>query len=119
MDAIAELERGRESYASQAWMDAHESLSAADRLEPLGAEDLELLATSAYMLGREDEYLALLERAHGGHLDANDPVRAVRCAFWIGLISRNGERWPGRAGRAALPLIVICQCAVARRVVAP
>ena len=46
------------------WTEAHEWLSAADGVEPLGGDDLELLATSAYMLGREDDYLALLERAH-------------------------------------------------------
>ena len=104
-DAVAELERGRGSYSSQAWMDAYESLSAADRSTPLGAEDRELLATSAYMLGREDEYLALLERAHGQHIDANDPLRAVRSALWIGIhFAQRGEMarasgWLGRAQR--------------------
>ena len=38
-------------------MDAFESLSRADRLAPLGPEDLELLATSAAMIGRDDEYV--------------------------------------------------------------
>jgi hypothetical protein len=38
--AIGELERGRESYATSAWLDAYESLSRADQLETLGAEDL-------------------------------------------------------------------------------
>ena len=52
-DAVVELERGREAYSVEAWSDAYESLSAADRADPLGPEDLELLATSAYMLGRE------------------------------------------------------------------
>ena len=50
-----QLERGRRSYAARAWEDAHESLSRADRVAPLGAEDVELLATSAYMLGRDEE----------------------------------------------------------------
>jgi DNA-binding CsgD family transcriptional regulator len=105
VDAIAELERGRDSYISHAWLDAYESLSAAGRSSRLDAEDLERLAISAYMLGREDEYLALLERAHGAHLDANDPVRAVRCAFWIGAhFAQRGEMaraggWLGRAKR--------------------
>jgi hypothetical protein len=44
-----DLERGRESYSSSAWASAHESFSRADRLDPLAAEDLESLATSAYM----------------------------------------------------------------------
>jgi hypothetical protein len=45
--AVDELERGREAYATRAWMDAYESLSRADAAVPVGAEDLELLATSA------------------------------------------------------------------------
>jgi ATP/maltotriose-dependent transcriptional regulator MalT len=60
-------------------------LSRAGRAAPLGAADLELLATSAYMLGREDEYVGALERAHRLHLEGGDGQRAVRCAFWIGL----------------------------------
>ena len=50
------LERGRESFDREAWADAHESLSRVDRAVPLGAEDLELLARSAYMLGHDDDY---------------------------------------------------------------
>ena len=67
-DAIAELKRGRGLYVSEAWSDAYEALAAADRLDPLGADDLELLATSAYMIGHEEDYLGLLERAHRAHL---------------------------------------------------
>jgi hypothetical protein len=36
-------------------MDAYESLSCADQAYPLGTEDLDLLAPSAYMLGREND----------------------------------------------------------------
>ena len=49
-----------------------------------GGADLELLARSTYMLGRDDEYVGALERAHSAYLDADDVVRAVRCTFWIG-----------------------------------
>ena len=59
------LERGRASYAKHAWVDAYESLSHADEVSPLVQEDLERLATSAYMLGHDDdEYVRCLERAH-------------------------------------------------------
>jgi DNA-binding CsgD family transcriptional regulator len=85
VDAIDELERGRESYAGRAWADAYESLSRADRASPLAADDLRLLATAAYMLGRDDDYLGALERAHQAYLDATELLPAVRCAFWIGL----------------------------------
>ena len=81
---VAELERGRWSYAGGAWQDAFEALSAAGRAAPLGPEDLELLARAGYMLGRDDDYVDGLERAHRAHLDAGDVPPAVRCAFWIG-----------------------------------
>jgi hypothetical protein len=68
VDTIDELERGRKSYARRAWMDAYESLSHADQVALLGADDLELLARSAYMLGRDDEYVSCLERAHHTYL---------------------------------------------------
>jgi DNA-binding NarL/FixJ family response regulator len=105
VDVVAELERGRNSYAGQLWTDAYESLSAADRSHPLGGEDLELLATSAYMIGREVEYLRLLERAHRAHLDSDRALAALRCAFWIGVtLAQKGEigqasGWLGRAQR--------------------
>jgi DNA-binding CsgD family transcriptional regulator len=100
-----ELEQGRESYASSAWSTAYESLSRADQLSPLPAQDLELLATSAYMLAREDEWMRILERAHHGHSEAGENRRAVRCAFWIGIVlAIRGEMgaatgWLGRAQR--------------------
>lgn len=84
MDAVDELERGREAYRRWAWTDAYARLGHADRAAPLSADDLELLARAAYMLGRDDEYVAGLEHAHDLHLDAGDPARAARCAFWIG-----------------------------------
>jgi DNA-binding CsgD family transcriptional regulator len=82
-----DLERGRRFYAARAWMQAYTALSQADQAAPLGAEDLELLATSAGMVGRDDDYLNLLERAHHAFLDAGEPLRAVRCAFWVALYS--------------------------------
>jgi hypothetical protein len=102
---MGELERGRASYARHAWRDAHDALSAADRAAGLDGDDLRRLATSAYMLGREDEYLALLERAHGAHLEAGESARAVRCAFWIGVsFAQRGDMaraggWLGSAKR--------------------
>lgn len=84
MDAGAALERGRRSYTAHDWADAHGSLTAADHETALARGDLELLARSAYMLGRDDDYVDGLERAHRAYLDAGDVRRAVRCAFWIG-----------------------------------
>ena len=80
-----ELERGRECYAQRQWADAYTSLSRADRATPLVGHDLELLAMAAYLVGRDEDYLSALERAHQAHLDAGERVRAVRCAFWVGM----------------------------------
>jgi DNA-binding CsgD family transcriptional regulator len=85
MDLLDALTHGRESYRRQAWAAAYQSLAQADQATLLEVEDLELLATSAYLSGREDEFLRVLERAHQAHLHAGDSVRAARCAFWIGL----------------------------------
>jgi DNA-binding NarL/FixJ family response regulator len=103
VEALAELQRGRDFYAKRKWADAHESLAAADQTTPLSAEDLELLARSGYMLGRDDDYVTGLERAHHAHLESGEPLRAVRCAWWIGhnFLFR-GETGPARGwfGRA-------------------
>ena len=82
--AGSELERGRARYAQRGWRDAYAALSAADRVGPLGAEDLWRLAMAALLIGREDDFAAALDRAHRAHLEAGDAARAARCAFWIG-----------------------------------
>jgi len=104
-DTAAELERGRAAYASRAWSGAHASLTEADRLVALGASDLELLATAAFMLGRDDEYVTAMERAHHAHLRDGDELHAVRCAFWLAAhLSARGDLgaasgWFGTAQR--------------------
>lgn len=105
MHQIEDLERGRESYARQAWTEAYGLLSRADRAAPLGADDLDLLAVSADMLGFEDEWSRLVERTHHAYLDEGQPLRAVRCAFWLCInLAIRGEMarasgWLGRAQR--------------------
>jgi len=79
-----ELDRARRAYRQRAWADAFQAFSRADQEAPLEAEDLELLAMTAYLVGRDDEYCSTLERAHFAHLNAGHCARAVRCAFWLG-----------------------------------
>ena len=99
------LDQGREAYARSAWAQAYDSLARADELEPLAADDLELLAISAYMLGREDEWSRVLERAYLQRSEAGERRLAARCAFWIGTqLALRGEMgpatgWLGRAQR--------------------
>ncbi len=101
--SIEELEQGRTSYEHCAWLDAHESLTSVDRTAPLQPQDLELLATAAYMLGRDDEQLQALERAHHGYVHLGERRRAVRCAWWLGvhrLLRGETARATGWFGRA-------------------
>lgn len=83
--ASSDLALGRQHSAKRAWADAFAALSAADRETPLGAGDLELLATSAYMTGRDGLYRETLDRAYQAYVVAGETKRAVRCAFWLGL----------------------------------
>jgi ATP/maltotriose-dependent transcriptional regulator MalT len=104
-DLHARLERGRESFARRAWAEARESLALADEAGQLGGDDLERLAMSAYFIGRADDFLRALERAHQAYLDGGDGERAVRCAFWLSLFQvlrgQDGHAagWLGRAQR--------------------
>ena len=106
---MEELERGRGAYAEHAWLNAFNSLAGADGKAALDVEDLERLGRSAYMLGRDHEYVAALERAHRLCLERNDIPRAVGCGFWIGhSFLFRGERaravgWFARSGRQAAP----------------
>ena len=77
------LERGRDAYAARAWAEAHALLLRADETEPLAPPDLGLLATAAYMLGREEEWVAAHERAHHIHLESGDAEQAARADLAI------------------------------------
>ena len=54
--------RGRESFERQAWRLAYDQLSAADAVQ-LEPEDVERLAITAHLLGREAESADLMGRA--------------------------------------------------------
>ena len=108
MKGATQLELGRKSYREQAWVRAFDSLASADREVPLGAKDLEMLARSAYMLGRDDDYVAGLERAHEGYLERGDVPSAVRCGFWIGhSFLFRGERTGNRLVRPRRPVLKV------------
>ncbi len=71
----------------------------------LVATDVEQLAVSAYMLGRLEEYVDTMARAHQLHLDDRATQRAARCAFWTGIpllvagAMGRGSGWISRAQR--------------------
>jgi DNA-binding CsgD family transcriptional regulator len=90
------LERGRTAYTKGAWRNAFEFLSRTDEAAPLGADDLFRFATSAYMVGRMDDFLALTERTHHAYLEEGEVLTATRCAFYLGVnLAIRGE--PARA----------------------
>jgi DNA-binding CsgD family transcriptional regulator/tetratricopeptide (TPR) repeat protein len=91
----AELREGREAAARGQWLDAYTALTRADEVSTLEAEDLELLATSASMIGRIDESDTALERAHHAYLEAHEGLRAARAAGWLGMnLAVRGEIGP-------------------------
>ena len=79
------LEHGRECYGRRAWGDAYHALQCADQATPLEADDLDRLATAAYLTGRDLEFQRILERLYRVHVESGDRARAARCAFWLAI----------------------------------
>lgn len=96
---------GRESFERRDWGPAYEQLSAVAREQAPAADDLERLATAAYLVGRDEESDDAWARAHHEWLRVGDAPRAARCAFWLalGLLLRGEEiragGWLSRAQR--------------------
>jgi tetratricopeptide (TPR) repeat protein len=103
--AAGALDRGRDAYRRRAWGEAHARLSAADREQSLEPEDLERLAVTFSMLGRDAESAGCLARAYQGFVARDDRDRAARAAFWLVLdLMERGEvaqasGWMGRVRR--------------------
>jgi DNA-binding CsgD family transcriptional regulator/tetratricopeptide (TPR) repeat protein len=85
MAAIETLGRARKSFEQRAWADAYRLFQAADREAPLGPDDLERLAMTAYLMGREDESEKLWTRAHQTFVERDDHEGAARAAFFVAL----------------------------------
>lgn len=105
MEVTDQLQLGREAFTARRWAAVVDTLGAADAQQPLNPEDLRLLATALFMVGRQEEQLAVLERAHQLHLDEGSLRGAAACAFWLGMelfmggeVSRGGG-WLARANR--------------------
>ena len=99
------VERGRQAFDQRAWPAAHERLAEADAAMALDPEDLERLATAAYLTGHDEASIDAWGRAHQAWQAGGDLRRAVRSAFWLGfaLVQRGemaqGGGWLARAGR--------------------
>ena len=79
------LDIGREAFDSAAWRDAFTRLSAADAETALEPEDLERLATAAYLIGQDYDAHAAWSRAYHEHVDRGDVEPAARCGYWLSL----------------------------------
>ena len=99
------LDLARDSFDRFAWADAYDQFSALDREAPLAPADLERLAISAYLVGRDDDSADVWARASHGWLRVGDASRGARSAFWLGftLVHRGefarGGGWLARAQR--------------------
>ncbi|WP_127127923.1 LuxR family transcriptional regulator [Georgenia sp. SYP-B2076] len=101
MAVVELLERGRESFARREWASAYAHLAAVAQDAPIGAEDLYRLATSALLVGHDEEGCDLLARAYPVFLDDDDTLGAVRCAFMAGMVLNNRGQHAQSAGWVA------------------
>src|SRR6187399_580125 len=106
MPASVSLARGRAAFDRNDWGEAFRGLAAADRSETLEPDDLDRLATTAYLVGDDTTSANARARAHAAFLERGDLVRAARSAFWLAfaLISMpaqqsQGNGWFARAKR--------------------
>ena len=105
MTDLATVRRGRASFEQRAWSDSLRLLTAADRDGGLEPEDLERVATAAYLVGRDDESEAFRARAHQAFVNRGDHEGAARSAGWLafGLLQRGAiapaSGWLARAAR--------------------
>lgn len=100
-----QIDRAREAFDRQAWGSAYTDLSAASLEEPLDVDDLERLASAAYLVGRAAESSDVWARAHQECTRVGEVARAARCAFWLAFALLNngdlarGGGWVDRAQR--------------------
>jgi DNA-binding CsgD family transcriptional regulator len=104
-DDVTMLARARELFAQRAWTDAFRLFQRIDARGGLEVDDLDRLATAAYLAGRDDDHEAARARAQQACLDRGDREGAARCAFWLafGVLQRGARAvasgWFARAER--------------------
>lgn len=100
------LAPARAAYERRAWGEAYRRLSAADEQGALHPDDLDRLATAAYLTGRGEAAGKAWERAYHACAESGAVASAVRCAFWLVLtLLQHGEHaraggWLARAQEA-------------------
>jgi DNA-binding CsgD family transcriptional regulator/tetratricopeptide (TPR) repeat protein len=89
-------ERPLAAFGRGEWTEAYASLTAANEEQGLGPAGLQVLAETAYLLGRDEESVDALERAHRLLVEEGAPGSAATCAFWLGVTLLSGGE-PARA----------------------
>ncbi|MGD8279066.1 MAG: helix-turn-helix transcriptional regulator [Gemmatimonadota bacterium] len=99
------LEEARAAFERHAWEHAVGAFARAREAGRLGGDDAWRFALAAYLTGREDAFVRSLQEGHQAFLDADQPVPAARCAFWLAFHLANRAEmaqatgWLGRAAR--------------------
>lgn len=102
-DITEAIASGRLAFERHQWPHAYAQLSSLPSV--LGADDLERVAVSAHLIGRDGESEQIWAQAHARLLAAGSVERAVRCAYWIGFLlliqgeSARSRGWLARARR--------------------
>jgi len=98
---LDEVGEGLQLFERQAWASAYAALAWADERAPLTCDQLEVLATAAYLTGFDGASDRAWTRAFHLHQRADDSRRAVRCAFWLAFRLLNVGDVPQGGGWAA------------------
>ena len=101
MAHLDEVREGLQLFERQAWASAYAALAGADEQAPLACDELEVLAAAAYLAGLDGASDQAWTRAFHLHQRADDPRRAVRCAFWLAFRLLNAGDVPHGSGWAA------------------
>lgn len=89
----SKLDHAREVYRQGDWAGTFDLLLSIDSEFSLQPADLELLATAAYMTGKDTDCIDFWSRAHQEYVYAKDLKKGAECAFWAGLILLNMEEF--------------------------
>ncbi|MFI7496237.1 LuxR C-terminal-related transcriptional regulator [Kocuria sp. M4R2S49] len=102
MGVLEDLARARQAFERREWVAAYDALSGAQGAA-MPAEDFTRLATTAYLLGRLNDFIQAMQRAYTAHVEAGETLAAVRCAAQLAMVlltSGEGAVAGGWAARA-------------------
>ena len=100
---VGGVQAARQAFARHSWHEAYTLLT--DAGDGLDADQLEMLAVAANLIGRDQDSIRAWERAHVDHLRAGRPDRAAQSACWAALTlllrgeMAQGGAWMTRAER--------------------